>query len=157
MEQINKNPVNISSPNLINICIDGMEHCEIQGRFYTYYQEEPISFSGILELIWKMEQLFDDLSFPQASTKLRSFSGKEQMKTGVGKKAPKQIPWEVLMEKKGKKATFLTCVKFRQKSTWQGDSYWKEGEEKRFFSSVLEFIRYMEQVLGEKEGGQTFE
>ena len=59
--------INISAPNLVNVCIDNNENGDISGRMYCCYHEEPVLFSSVIDLIRKMENLFDAISFPQAS------------------------------------------------------------------------------------------
>lgn len=152
MSKVNQKSVNISAPNLLTICVNYMEQGEIQGEFYHYYSEEPVAFSSVLELMRGMERLFDELVFPQASTKTRSFLGKgPEFLSGSGKKE-KSVKWEELLSHKGKRGTFVTCVKFRQSSTWQGDFYWVERERKIFFSSALEFFRLLCQASSGDKG-----
>ena len=147
MNQINVRLVNISTPSLMTICVDSLEEGEIQGRLYHYYDEEPVVFESVLDLLREMEQLCDDIVFPQASTVSRSFFEKEQESFLKIKRKEKEVAWEKLLSQEGKKGTFITCVKFRQRSTWQGDFLWKEKEEKIFFSTALEFVRLLTQAL----------
>jgi len=149
MGQTNHKSVNISAPNLITICVNGMEQGELQGVFYHYYSEEPVFFDSILDLIRAMEKLFDDLVFPEASTRARSFFEKETEMVYKRGRKEKNVLWENLLSHKGTLGTFITCVKFRQRSTWQGEFYWKEKEEKVFFLSGLEFIRLLYQAVEE--------
>lgn len=151
MSQINQRFVNISAPNLITICVNDRKEGEIQGEFYHYYSEEPIVFFSVLDLIRSMEALFDDLAFPQASTRPRSFLEQETKEFVHPKRKEKLISWEKLSDQSGKMGTFITCVKFRQRSSWQGDCYLKEQERKEFFSSTLEFIRLLDQTVEQEQ------
>ncbi len=144
-------PVNISALNLINICVEDKKEGEIQGVFYHYYDESPVAFFSITELIRKMEGLFDELVFPQASTRLRSFFDKEEEPQMKLNRPEKRIDPDELMEKSGRKGSFITCVKFRQKSTWQGEIFWKEEETRLSFSNTLEFIRKLDRAVSERE------
>ena len=69
MEQNKTLQINISMPNLINICVDEKEHGEISGRIYHCYDKEPMLFNNVVEMLRKIEDLFDRICFPQASTK----------------------------------------------------------------------------------------
>ena len=69
MSSVSNYKINISAPNLINICVDNNEQKEISGRLYHCYQEEPVLFANVVELIREIESLFDRIAFPQASTK----------------------------------------------------------------------------------------
>ena len=151
MSRVNQRYVNISAPNLLVICVNNMEEGEIQGEFYHYYSEESVRFFSVLDLIRSMEKLFNDLAFPQASTRPRSFLEQRAEAFVDLKRKDKIIPWEELFAYTGKKGTFITCVKFRQRSAWQGEFFYKEQERKVFFSSTLEFIRLLEQALIREE------
>ena len=159
MSQANQISVNISAPNLITICVNGMEHGEVQGEFYHYFSEKPVEFYSILDLVRAMENLFDELVFPQASTKSRSFFEKEEELMFRQGRRDKMISSEELLSHRGMAGTFVTCVKFRQRSTWQGDFVWKEKGKKVFFENALEFIGLMMKALNqegkaeEKENG----
>ena len=52
-----------------------------------------------------------------------------------------------LMEKRGGLATFVIHVRYRQNSTWQGDIFWAEKQEKVFFRSVLEMLKLIDNAL----------
>lgn len=73
MEQKQHAHINISAPNLVNICVDWAENGELSGRVYHCYSTEPETFSNLMHLINLMDAFFDRISFPQASTKPRYF------------------------------------------------------------------------------------
>ena len=79
MEKIQQYKINISAPNLLNICVDQREEGKISGRLYHCYKKEPIVFCDVVELIREAEKLFDAIGFPQASTKTRSFTEKNTL------------------------------------------------------------------------------
>ena len=151
MNQVSQNSVNISAPNLLTICVNDINEGDMQGEFYHYYSEKPVVFYSVLDLIRSMEKLFDDLAFPQASTRPRSLVEKRAEEDGEVNRKEKLIPWNELLSHTGKKGTFITCVKFRQRSSWQGEIFLKEQERKVFFSSTLEFIRLLDQALNQQQ------
>lgn len=51
MSRKNIASMNLSSPNLVNVCIDTLENGEIRGRMYHYYGEQPVRFESILQLL----------------------------------------------------------------------------------------------------------
>lgn len=51
------------------------------------------------------------------------------------------------MEHKGKEATFILNVQFRQNSTWQGKLIWVEAEDEEPFCSVLELLKLLDSAL----------
>lgn len=133
--------INLSAPNLVNICIDKRADGEPAGRLFHCYDREPRQFKGFLQLLNLMETLYDTISFPQASAKTRYFDEPE----GIGQQPPeKQEEQKDIIRHRGEIATFITYVQYRQNSTWQGETTWMEKERQYRFSSTLEFIRLVD-------------
>jgi hypothetical protein len=63
----------LHGPNIINLCIDDYGREKQCGRLYHQYTDQKMSFSTLFEALEKMEQLYDELQFPQATTRIRSF------------------------------------------------------------------------------------
>ena len=147
MENKGRYCINISAPNLINICVDQMQHGEIKGRLYHCYSGEPIIFLNVIELIRMAEKLFDEIAFPQASTKTRSLLQKDNNPTINMRRPEKILAQSQIVEKTGVLGTFVTSVRFRQNSTWQGEMYWVEQDEIIKFSNVLDFIKGLDVAL----------
>lgn len=147
MEKKQQYQMNLSAPNLLNICIDHTSYGEISGRMFHCYSIEPIVFANVVELMKKAEEFFDAISFPQASTKSRTFLAKDELK-------PQQSLNKVLdqadvVQKKGLLGTFITIVKFRQNSTWQGELLWVENNEKGCFTNSLDFVKLVDNALSQ--------
>lgn len=151
MENVKRPHINISAPNLINICIDQQVSGEISGRLYHCYSEKPVEFQNIIELLRETERLFDSIGFPQASTKTRSFMNQPSSQEIRVQKPEKKAAQEEIAKYTGERGTFITSVRFRQNSTWQGELYWAEKERIQKFSNILEFIRLIDLDLSEKE------
>ena len=139
--------INISAPNLINICVDEKQNDEISGRMYHCYSIEPVRFANIIELIRVTENLFDAIAFPQASTKTRKFVEEESDALGFSQKPERVVHQEEVVKNTGKIGTFITTVRFRQNSTWQGEFYWVEQEQMHDFTNILDFIRQLDCAL----------
>ena len=136
---------NISPPNLINICVDERLGGEISGRLYHCYSEQAVPFTSIVELITISEKLFEDIGFPQASTKTRTFEEKTEIQPLP--KLEKKVLQQELIKNRGKLGTFVLYVQFRQKSTWQGELSWLEKEQQIKFKNSLEFIKTIDQAI----------
>lgn len=151
MKRTDQFHINISAPNLVNLCIDKIDRDELSGRLYHCFCREPAVFFNLMQMLNLMEEFFDSISFPQASTKIRSFA--ESAGT-VSSRPIKAVSQKEIMRHAGEAGTFIVCVKFRQNSEWQGEMTWMEGEATREFSSTLEFARLIDQALaaGEKRG-----
>ena len=137
--------INISPPNLINICVDSTAGGEISGRAYHCYAEESIVFTSIVELINIAEKLFEDIGFPQASTKTRSFEERKEIQPAA--KLEKKVSQADIIQQRGDIATFVLYVQYRQLSTWQGELSWMEKKERYAFTNSLEFIKLVDQAV----------
>lgn len=137
--------INISPPNLVNICIDNTSGGEIAGRAYHCYAEKAIPFTSIVELINLCDDLYEKIGYPQASTKTRTFEEKQEIRPLAA--LEKKLSQQELIEYRGEKATFILYVQYRQKSTWQGELSWMEKEERFEFSNSLEMIKILDQVV----------
>ncbi|MCI8586527.1 MAG: hypothetical protein HFI92_11695 [Lachnospiraceae bacterium] len=129
--------INLSASNLVSICVDQSVDGDISGRLYHCYTEEPVPFSNAVQLLIRMEELYDGISFPQASTRSRRFVQRQQPAHSFQKVRDQRS----LLAFRGKRATFVTSVHYRQNSAWQGDVAWMEQEQKESFLSTLEFLK----------------
>ncbi len=137
--------INLSPPNLLNICVDRTDNGEISGRVYHCYKKEAVSFANVVELIKIAEHLFENIGYPQASTKSRSFEDEER-ETALETRLEKVAESEDLLQYRGEKGTFITYVQYRQQSTWQGEVSWIEEEQSYRFQNTLELIKLIDQV-----------
>ena len=146
---MNSYRMNISAPNLSCICIDKAEKAEYSGRIYNRYSDEPIPFANTTQLIMTMNQFFDDINYPQSSTIYRSLStDKTASSEEYSRKTPvPRLTSEWVMDHTGEMGTLFLHVQYRQNSTWQGRIAWLEGDSSELFSSVLELMRMLNQVI----------
>ena len=138
---------NIAAPNLINVCVDTNLNGEISGRLYHCYSGEPVKFANIIELIRETEKLFDAIAFPQASTKTRTFGEEYKQQTQMAQRPARVVRQEDVVGNTGAIGTFITSVRFRQNSTWQGEFFWVEKEEVCQFANILDFIKQIDIAL----------
>ena len=121
----------------------------LRGELHSRYLEEPYVFFDLADMIFKMEEVFDVVGFPQTFLSPRSFRG--------GKRAVRRSKTEGVcsMEQlnsdalKTSKCTFEVTVRFRQNATWQGQIVWAEKNLKQNFRSVLEMLKLMDEALSE--------
>ena len=138
----------IFGSNLICICVDETINGDYKGTIWNQYEENGRPFENAMDLLQKMDDLLDELHFPERSNMPREF-GKEQKRYND---APK-IPGERVMhadcfeDKDGKIATFIARIKFRQKSTWQGEILWLEKDERVEFISALEMTKLIDRAV----------
>ncbi|MFT3985962.1 MAG: hypothetical protein QM697_18855 [Lachnospiraceae bacterium] len=136
-----------ASRNLIDICVDGRRGADLYGRFYTLYAAEPFPFEGICSLFMQMEQVFDTLNFPASQTEHRRFNKTPNCFTTTQK-------WRNHLKgksAKGRRATYIVKVAFRENATWQGTITWVEGQQEACFRSALELMRLIDSTAGTAE------
>lgn len=131
--------------NIINICVDEHRDGEMTGRIYHCYEGKPWDFGDVIQMMKSMEMFFDKLSFPQASTKTRTFVKERHISTDHLKKLTNP---QAVMKPRGKVGTFVVTMRYRQNSSWQGDIKWMEQEYERRFVSELEFLKIISNALG---------
>ena len=147
------------SPNMVNMCMDFYDGEMQEGRLYHPYTAEAVSFSSLLGALAYMERLYDRLQFPQAATRIRNFQkNRREKERQRGKEIRKRTEFERreireletfdhVTEQRGKDATFLIRVKYRQNSSWQGEVTWVDGHKKEYFRSALELIRLIDSAM----------
>ena len=126
----------------------------IMGTLHSKYLSQPYEFFDPMQMLEKMEEIFDEKKFPEAFLTPRTLNpAKTEAK---GKSFAKRA--EVMKDMKktieqtsqnGKKCTFEISVKFRQNATWQGTILWIEKNLKQNFRSVLEMLKLMDEALSE--------
>ena len=109
------------------------------GRFHVASNQEARAFKGLSQLLLGIDSELNRENFPQSFSELRKFH------------LPSQKNDSMLVfanYEKGKMATFLVRILFRQNASWQGTLTWVEGGQEEYFRSVLELIGLMDNALG---------
>ncbi|MBR7142804.1 MAG: hypothetical protein IKD06_04615 [Clostridia bacterium] len=123
------------------LCVDSYLAGVPQGRVYTPAFPEGKNFASLLEMLWLTEQSLDDTNFPQAFSKMRSFTAD---------KSPLPSETQKTALKRGKAATLAVRIFFRQNASWQGCANWVEGNTEESFRSALELCFLMKSALENK-------
>lgn len=153
----------MSAPNVVSICVDYFRDSGAEGHLYTKYGTEPRYFENSMELLGMLERFYDWLGYPQASTAGRTF---EKAAGRIGQAGPakpakkKEKPEEVvdseaLRTYRGRLATFIVHVQYRQNATWQGQITWEEEEKTQEFRSVLELFKLMDSAADTREENEA--
>ena len=129
-----------NADNLVCVCINKTAGDRYSGCFYTKYREKGQDFDQLDQIILSIENLLDALQMPRATQKSREFASKNGEELS---KLVKKRYWtdEDFVEIEGAIATFFVLVKYRQKSTWQGEIFWKEKNVIAEFFSELELLK----------------
>lgn len=131
------------------ICIDDYNLYQMSGRIYHSYREQGITFTCIWEMVSVLEDIFDEMDFPQKSMDIRSFIKCKQpvIKDRVTVRSEYYGKTTEKKYRRGVKATFSVQVLFRQNASWQGTVCWLETEQVENFRSIYELCRLMESTV----------
>ena len=136
----------IGAPNGVVLCINGSNEGDLSGVFYHSYSTESVPFSGIGQMVLRMEKLYDYLRFPYPGTNSRTF-GEEKKLTRMTEERKKIMSDDALLSKHGDIGTFVVRVQHRQNSSWQGRITWMEEDKTVQFRSVWEMIKLIESAV----------
>jgi hypothetical protein len=120
--------------------VTSYENKTCRGVLVNPYFEHEMPFENILGLLFMMEEMLDDLNYPQKAVEKRSLVGEVAAKTAPTPAPSGQAEPPPL-------ATFKIQVFFRQNATWQGNVIWTEGNSECSFHSVFELLQLMDGVL----------
>ena len=124
------------------VCVDGGRSGDFAGRLYNPFWEGGAVFEGTLDFLEKMEDLLDQMQFPQSFAAVRSFQP-------APRPAEESPPEPGVQE--GKLGTFVVRVIFRQNASWQGSVSWLEGRRDESFRSVLELLMLLNSALEQEK------
>ena len=136
---------------LFMLRIEGVKDRCPYGTIHHCFFEEPFTFCGLDQAILKMDEMMDELCYPQASTRLRNFAGCDVQREKVKKL---YMCWETDSLKERGKAKLVCGIRvyYRQNSSWQGEILC-EKYPKVFFRSVLELMHLIQSALRKTEKG----
>ena len=111
------------------LCVDSYDNSVLQGRFFNPYDKDGQSFTSASDFLVKMENMLDEMHFPEAFNAIRTFAPKTVTASEAGETT-----------KSGKLATFAIRILFRQNASWQGSVTWLEGNADQSFRSFMELL-----------------
>ena len=115
-----------SLPNMVMVCVDGVENGDIYGRYFHRYKKEETFFPDSATLVIEMERFYDAIGYPQAATKTRKFMERKGGRIPAKEHMAVISDGQALIQLRGNLATFLVGVTSRQNASWQGDVVWME-------------------------------
>ena len=140
-----------SLPNMVMVCVDGVENGDIYGRYFHRYKKEETFFPDSATLVIEMERFYDAIGYPQAATKTRKFMEREREKVPAKELMTVIYDSQTLMQFRGKLATFLVGVTSRQNASWQGDVVWMEQKIRKHFCSDMELVVFVDDAVKKSE------
>lgn len=136
----------IGAPNAVILCVDVFHPERLQGRMYHSYSASPGIFQSTEQMTFQMEELYEKLQFPHASTNERSFKDEKKPYHQAEERVQIMSDQE-LLSKHGDLGTFIVRVQHRQNSSWQGRITWMEQDKTINFRSVWEMIKLIESAV----------
>ena len=140
-----------SLPNMVMVCVDGVENGDIYGRYFHRYKKEETFFPDSATLVIEMERFYDAIGYPQAATKTRKFMEREREKVPAKEHMTVIYDSQTLMQFRGKLETFLVGVTSRQNASWQGDVVWMEQKIRKHFCSDMELVVFVDDAVKKSE------
>lgn len=140
-----------SFPNMVMVCVDGVENGDIYGRYFHRYKKEETFFQNSAMLFSEVEQFYDIIGYPQAAMRTRNFIEREREKVPAKEHMTVIYDSQTLMQFRGNLATFLVGVTSRQNASWQGDVVWMEQKIRKHFCSDMELVVFVDDAVKKSE------
>ena len=140
-----------SLPNMVMVCVDGVENGDIYGRYFHRYKKEETFFPDSATLVIEMQRFYDDIGYPQAAIKTRNFIERKGGRIPAKEHMAVISDSQSLMQCRGKLATFLVGVTSRQNASWQGDVVWMEQKIRKHFCSDMELVVFVDDAVKKSE------
>ncbi|MBS7302820.1 MAG: hypothetical protein KIG50_01615 [Lachnospiraceae bacterium] len=125
--------------NAFRICADKVID-DVAGRAFCPLTAECIAFSGMGELLVKMDELFDRVGYPQAFQDKRSFDNDKERSNlyrGIPEKERASLD---IVSQLGEQTTFDVLVNSRKNTSWQGSIYQVDGTFVSDFDGEIELL-----------------
>ena len=120
------------------VCVDSYENGVLSGWVYNPLWAEGQPFKSLSQFLLLMEQMLDEIGFPQPYNEARNFAPVKEL-PGQERISDRHL--------RGKRMTFQLQILFRQHASWQGCATWEEARKMQSFRSVLELILLMDSAL----------
>ncbi len=128
------------------------------GKLFNAFLQKPVSFTGLSDMLLKMDQIYDFLDFPQATREDRTFAWKKQPK--YDRLAPYQPRYfkrstPNLHGRAG--LTLVVQTRYRQNGSWQGTVRCPQLGKTANYVSALQFLKLTAEAIhtitAKKDGG----
>ena len=73
------------------VCVDSYDEHVLRGRLYNPHRPEGIAFRSVMEFLLRMEDLLDDMHFPQSFSAVRSFGAPPERTAASPPAAERQL------------------------------------------------------------------
>lgn len=145
----------LSGINLVSLLIDHCERHDFSGRIINQYSDDVVEFDSCMNMLNKLEELYNDWGFPEAAERLRSFTVHRSDMSNDKKDASSRRLVNIavdtkphnIVDERGEVATFHLLTEMRQHSSWQGQVLCVEADKKCDFNSTLELLFILDDAI----------
>lgn len=131
------------------IAIDSFEEGKVSGVVYHITYPQALIFESLIDLVWIVEAVSDELCWPVSLTKQRNF----KLLLPVSRQLTKDNG--ICKVRRGNLATLKLKLNHRNNASWQGIAAWVEKEETKGFKSFLELNRYIGRIVDPRDDMST--
>ncbi|MGI6498117.1 MAG: hypothetical protein ACOX0U_04750 [Oscillospiraceae bacterium] len=124
------------------IQIDSYQDKQLKGTLQNPYYDRKMPFDNLIQLLFLIESMINDIGSPKKSMESRSFFNHPVVPCATSRNQDKEPS-----RTEPPLATFVISIVFRHHASWQGNIFWHEQEMESQFRSVLEMVLLMDSVL----------
>lgn len=129
-----------STSSRILVRVDSYAEGQMRGKLYSPYIGKGVAFSDFVDMVNKMDGIFDLIGYPIASMEYRSFAGGARPDEAD---LEKQLDGETLAEGGD---VFTVHVQMRQNADWQGVASRGAGAPVPF-KSTMELLKIIDREM----------
>lgn len=130
----------------VHIAVDDFAKRILKGRIYHDSRNGGIAFYSLSEMVFLLEELFDEIHYPMKSVDQRNFEKKDL--PDLMEDETDDRTGNLELENRGQLADFCLRVQYRYYASWQGEIEQLGTSVKKHFDSFMELMDFFDQQLG---------
>ena len=130
----------------VHIAVDDFAKRLLKGRIYHDSRNGGIAFYSLSEMVYLLEELFDEIHYPMKSVDQRNFEKKDL--PDLMEDETDDRTGNLELENRGQLADFCLRVQYRYYASWQGEIEQLGTSVKKHFDSFMELMDFFDQQLG---------
>ena len=130
----------------VHIAVDDFAKRILKGRIYHDSRNGGIAFYSLSEMVFLLEELFDEIHYPMKSVDQRNFEKKDL--PDLMEDETDDRTGNLELENRGQLADFCLRVQYRYYASWQGEIEQLGTSVKKHFDSFMGLMDFFDQQLG---------
>lgn len=127
-----------STASRMLVRVDAYAEGQMRGRVYSPFLGKGAGFADFVDMVNKMDGIFDLIGYPQANMEYRSFHGSAAPREDIEKRLDGE---EVREDETG---LFVVHVQMRQNADWQGIAAHRGRGGGHPFKSTMELLKFID-------------